>query len=85
MLFRSTGYIVVEAPWWKTTYFEIHREDPNEVEKFSAHFLGDGLRYELSDFLSTINGSSRSDFKLTRKESVALAGVMEQFLKENRS
>ncbi len=81
----TTGYIVVEAPWWKTTYFEIHREDPNEVEKFSAHFLGDGLRYELSDFLSTINGSSRSDFKLTRKESVALAGVMEQFLKENRS
>lgn len=81
----TTGYIVVEAPWWKTTYFEIHREDPSEVEKFSAHFLGDGLRYELSDFLSTINGSSRSDFKLTRKESVALAGVMEQFLKENRS
>ena len=81
----TTGYIVVEAPWWKTTYFEIHREDPNEVEKFSAHFLGDGLRYELSDFLSTINGSSRSDVKLTRKESVALAGVMEQFLKENRS
>ena len=81
----TTGYIVVEAPWWKTTYFAIHREDPNEVEKFSAHFLGDGLRYELSDFLSTINGSSRSDFKLTRKESVALAGVMEQFLKENRS
>lgn len=81
----TTGYIVVEAPWWKTTYFEIHREDPNEVEKFSAHFLGDGLRYELSDFLSTINGSSRSDFKLTRKESVALAGVMEQFLEENRS
>lgn len=80
----TTGYIVVEAPWWKTTYFEIHREDPNQVEKFSAHFLGDGLRYELSDFLSTINGSSRSDFKLTRKESVALAGVMEQFLKENR-
>ena len=80
----TTGYIVVEAPWWKTVYFEIHREDPNDVEKFSDHFLGEGLRYEVSDFLSVINGNSRNDFKLTRKESVALSGVMEQFLRENR-
>lgn len=80
----TTGFIVVEAPWWKTVYFEIHREDPNDVEKFSDHFLGEGLRYEVSDFLSVINGTSRNDFKLTRKESVVLSGVMEQFLRENR-
>lgn len=80
----TTGYIVVDAPWWKTSYFEVHREDPNDVEKFSDRFLGDGLRYEVSDFLSTINGISRSDFKLRRKESVVIAGVMEKFLKENR-
>lgn len=79
----TKGYIVVDAPWWKTSYFEIHREDPNDVEKFSDRFLGDGLRYEVSDFLSTINGVSRSDFKLRRKESVVIAGVMEKFLKEN--
>ena len=77
----TTGYIVVEAPWWKTTYFEIHREDPNEVEKFSAHFLGDGLRYEISDFLSLLRGGSDNVFKLTRGESAALAGIMEEFLK----
>lgn len=80
----TTGYIVAEPPWWKTAYFEIHREDPGDVEKFSDRFLGDGLRYEISDFLSVINGDSRNDFKLTRKESVVLAGVMEQFLRENR-
>lgn len=80
----TTGYIVVEAPWWKTTYFEVHRENPNDIEKFSDRFMGDGLRYEISDFLSAISGSSRSDFKLTRKESVALAGVMEKFLKRDR-
>ncbi len=80
----TKGYIVAEAPWWKTTYFEVHHEDPGEVEKYSDRFLGDGLRYEISDFLSMINGSSKSEFKLTRSESVAFADVMERFLKENR-
>ena len=81
----TKGYIVAEAPWWKTTYFEVHHENPNDVEKYSDRFLGDGLRYEISDFLSMINGSSKSEFKLTRSESVAFADVMERFLKENRS
>lgn len=80
----TKGYIVVEAPWWKTTYFEVHHENPNDVEKYSDRFLGDGLRYEISDFLSMINGSSKSEFKLTRSESVAFADVIERFLKENR-
>ena len=80
----TKGYIIAEAPWWKTTYFEVHHENPNDVEKYSDRFLGDGLRYEISDFLSMINGSSKSEFKLTRSESVAFADVMERFLRENR-
>lgn len=86
MLIAGTkGYIVAEAPWWKTTYFEVHHENPDDIEKYSERFLGDGLRYEISDFLSMINGSSRSEFKLTRSESVVFADVMERFLAENRS
>lgn len=81
----TTGYIVVEAPWWKTAYFEVHHEDANDVEKYSDRFLGDGLRYEISDFLSMINGSNKSEFKLTCGETTAMAGVMEQFLEENRN
>ena len=80
----TKGYIVAEAPWWKTTYFEVHYEDVEKIEKFSDRFLEDGLRYEISDFLSMINGSSKNEFKLTRGESIAMAGIMEQFLKENR-
>ncbi len=81
----TAGYIIVEAPWWKTAYFEVHHEDANEVEKYSDRFLGDGLRYEISDFLSMINGSNKSEFKLTRGETAAMAGVIERFLAENRS
>ena len=80
----TKGYIVAEAPWWRTTYFEVHYENPGEVEKYSERFLGDGLRYEISDFLSTINGIESSEFKLTRGESVALAGVMEEFMKTEK-
>ncbi|MCH5261311.1 MAG: Gfo/Idh/MocA family oxidoreductase [Lachnospiraceae bacterium] len=80
----TKGYIIAEAPWWKTTYFEVHHENPSDIEKYSDRFLGDGLRYEISDFLSMINGSSKSEFKLTRSESVAFADVMERFLRENR-
>lgn len=82
----TKGYIIAEAPWWKTTYFEVHYENPLEVEKYTERFLGDGLRYEISDFLSMINGNSSSEFKLTRSESVVMAQLMEQFLEmENRN
>lgn len=78
----TKGYIVAEAPWWKTSYFEVHYEDASRVDKYSEIFLGDGLRYEISDFLSMINGSSNSEFKLTRGESAAMAEIIEKFMKE---
>lgn len=80
----TKGYMIAEAPWWKTTYFEVHYEDPGKIDKFSDRFLGEGLRYEISDFLSMINGSNKNDFKLTRGESIAIAGIMERFLNEHR-
>jgi choline-phosphate cytidylyltransferase len=78
----TKGYIVAEAPWWKTSYFEVHYEDAGKVEKYSETFLGDGLRYEISDFLSMINGNNSSEFKLTRSESTAMAGIIERFMEE---
>lgn len=80
MIAGTSGYIVAEAPWWKTTYFEVHHEDSDQVEKYSERFLGEGLRYELKDFLNMINGNDKSAFKLTRGESIAIAGVMEKFM-----
>lgn len=76
----TKGYIIVEAPWWKTSYFEIHYENPAIIDKYSERFLGYGLRYEIKDFLNMVNGSDKSDFKLTRGESVAMAEIMEKFM-----
>lgn len=80
----TKGYIVAEAPWWKTSYFEIHYENAARVEKYSERFLGDGLRYEIRDFLNMINGNDKSDFKLTRGASIAMADIMEQFIKQEK-
>ncbi len=80
----TKGYILVTAPWWKTTYFEVHYENPGEVEKYSETFLGDGLRYEINDFLMQLTNRGVNDFKLTRSESVAMSSAMEKFIKEQR-
>ncbi|MCI9297947.1 MAG: Gfo/Idh/MocA family oxidoreductase [Lachnospiraceae bacterium] len=80
----TLGYIVVEAPWWKTSYFEVHYEDAGRIDKYSEIFLGDGLRYEISDFLALLNHNEKNAFKLTRGDSIALAGIMEKFMNEKR-
>lgn len=80
----TKGYIVVDAPWWKTTSFEVRFEDTSLTEKYFSKFLGDGLRYEISDFVSAINGFEKTGWKLTREESVKMAEIMEQSLKRRR-
>lgn len=75
----TKAYIYVPAPWWKTEYFEIRFEDPTKVQKFFVKFDGDGLRYELSDFLNAIN-SGKCSYKFKNEESVCIAGIVDKFL-----
>ncbi len=74
----TKGYIYVPAPWWKTEYFEIRFEDLNLTQKVFAKFDGDGLRYELAEFLNCINNKTRS-YKLTGEESTFISSVIEGF------
>ena len=76
----TNGYIRVTPPWWKTTEFEICYEDYTQNEKVFTKYQGVGLRYELSDFVSTINGYRNGGFKLTAEESIAMADIMERYL-----
>ena len=80
MISGTKGYILVPSPWWLTHEFEVCYEDRTQNQKISTRFLGGGLRYELSDFISTINGYGKSEFKLTAGESIAMAEIMEKFL-----
>lgn len=75
----TKGYAYVPAPWWKTDYFELRYEDQNKNKKFFYSWDGEGLRYEVQEFISMIVNHRYSSAKLRRKESIAMARVMEQF------
>ncbi len=80
----TTGYIYVPAPWWKTEYFEIRRENSENNEKYYQKFAGDGLRYELGTFVSLIFKSSILSHKLKPKESKCICKIISNFnQKEN--
>ena len=75
----TKGYAYVPSPWWKTDYFELKYEDQNQNKKYFYSWDEPGLRYELQEFVSCIvNGRGYSP-RLTPRESIAMARVMEQF------
>lgn len=76
----TKGYIYVPSPWWKTEYFEVRFEDFNNNKKYFYKFEDDGLRYEISEFVSIINSNKRDTYKLTSNESMKIIEIIEQFL-----
>ena len=66
--------------WWLTRSFEVRFEDPKRIERYSPKFLGDGLRYEIADFVAKIDGNDKMAYFLTKEESIAMAGVVEKFM-----
>ena len=76
----TKGYLLAPSPWWLTKYFEVRYEDPNKIERYEIPFYGDGLRYEIKDFVVQITSGEIDNSKFGRKESVALAKVMERFM-----
>lgn len=78
----TEGYILAPSPWWLTHKFEIRRENPNDIERFEPSFQGDGLRYEISEFVGKINGTGRKDYKLTAEEAIAMSKIVELFMKK---
>lgn len=75
----TKGYAYVEAPWWKTDYFELRYEDRNKNKKFFYKWDGEGLRYEIQEWMSCIVNKRFSSARLRRRESIAMAKVMQQF------
>ena len=78
----TKGYIYVPAPWWLTDYFEIRYEDQTKNKKFFYSYDGDGLRYEIQEFISMIANNRRNCYKLQTHESVAIAEIIEMYNKK---
>lgn len=75
----TEGYVYVPAPWWLTSFFEVRYEDQTKNKKYFYSYDGDGLRYEIQEFISMIVNHRRSSYKLRRSESVAIAEIIERF------
>lgn len=77
----TKGYIYVPAPWWLTDYFEVRYEDQTRNKKYFYSYDGEGLRYEIQEFLSMIVNNRRSCYKLCRGESEAIAKIIGKYNK----
>lgn len=79
----TKGYIYVPAPWWLTDFFEVRYEDQTKNKKYFYSYDGEGLRYEIQEWLSMIVNERRSCYKLRRRESVAIAEIIEKYRKHD--
>lgn len=76
----TQGYIYVPAPWWKTDYFELRFEDQNLNRKCFFPFMGEGLRYEIREFISRILNPNQSMYLLTKDEILKMTGIQEDYI-----
>lgn len=76
----TKGYVYVPAPWWKTDYFEIRYEDQNQNKKYFYPFAGEGLRYEIKDFVASILADGNRHSKISKNENLVMAQIQEAYL-----
>lgn len=77
----TDGYIYVPAPWWKTEYFEIRYEDLRNTKKYFYQYAGEGLRYEICEFVNKINNHCALN-TWSKEEVLAITEIMEIFAKD---
>lgn len=74
----TKGYIYVPAPWWKTDYFEVRYENPEENKRFFYQLEGEGVRYMIVAFAKAVE-SGREMNNVPADVSEAIVGVIEDF------
>ncbi|MBU5485760.1 Gfo/Idh/MocA family oxidoreductase [Clostridium sp. MSJ-11] len=74
----TQGYIYVPAPWWKTDYFEIRYENPEQNKRYFYQLDGEGIRYEIVAFIKSIE-TGKSNSYIDEQVSEAIVGIVEDF------
>lgn len=77
----TKGYAYVPAPWWKTDYFELRFENPEDNKRYFYQLDGEGIRYELIAFLKKIQYGNHP-LIINENVSSAISAVMEDFQNE---
>lgn len=74
----TEGYVFVQAPWWKTDYFEIRFEDSEKNQRYFYQLEGEGIRYELMDFKTMIQTRKKKTY-IADSVSLQICRVIEDF------
>ena len=77
----TEGYVYVPAPWWKMDFFEIRYEDANKNKRYFYQLDGEGIRYELVQFVKAIE-SGRPSYYVSPSMSKAIVQTVEDFYAE---
>ena len=74
----TKGYIYVPAPWWKTDYFEVRYENPEDNRRFFYQLDGEGIRYEIVAFAKSIEMKKNISY-ITKDISGNISRLIEDF------
>ena len=74
----TKGYIYVPAPWWKTEYFELRYENPQENRRYFYQLDGEGIRYEILAFARAID--KKQHHNIASNISEGIVQIMEAFV-----
>lgn len=78
----TEGYVYVPAPWWKTEYFEIRREDATMNKRYFYQLEGEGIRFALVNFVKSINSNSKNMY-ISAEVSKSIVKVIEDYYSKN--
>lgn len=76
----TKGYVYVPSPWWKTDYFEIRYENPENNKRYFYQLEGEGIRYEIATFINAIRLEHQS-LLIDKNISIAISDIIESFEK----
>lgn len=77
----TEGYIYVPAPWWKTDYFEVRREDITKNKRYFYQLDGEGIRYELVSFVKAIQTGKEYSY-ISTEVTEAIVRILESYYKK---
>ena len=79
----TKGYLYVPSPWWKTEYFELRFENPQENRRYFYQLDGEGIRYEILAFVRAIDKNQHLNIATCISEKIV--EVMESFSSQDSS
>ncbi|MEE9326124.1 MAG: Gfo/Idh/MocA family oxidoreductase [Cocleimonas sp.] len=80
----TEGYIYIPAPWWLTKEFYIRYEDPSINAKYLYDFEGDGIRYEISEFMTNIQRNKTESSKLISVDMLEINKIISLYNSKRR-